>query len=182
MTVKEPRERPSWLLLCGVVFTVLVVDQLTKLWAVERLPDGAIDLGGSLRLRLVFNEASAFSIGGGSSWGPLVSLVGLVLIVGLVWYLRSAHGPLPVIAVGLVVGGAIGNLIDRAARSDRGFMGGGVVDFVDLQWWPVFNVADAAVVVGVILLVGVTIFGPSGTPSADDGPETVTEGTDGDDA
>jgi signal peptidase II len=56
------------------------------------------------------------------------------------------------IAIGMVLGGALGNLSDRAFRGGGGFLGGGVVDFVDLQWWPVFNVADSAIVVGAILL------------------------------
>ena len=59
------------------------------------------------------------------------------------------------VALGLVVGGAFGNLIDRASREGDGFLGGGVVDFVDLQWWPVFNVADSAIVVGALLLFAV---------------------------
>ena len=46
------------------------------------------------------------------------------------------------VAIGLVVGGRLGNLLDRALREGDGFLGGGVVDFIDLQWWPVFNVAD----------------------------------------
>jgi signal peptidase II len=56
------------------------------------------------------------------------------------------------VALGLVVGGALGNLTDRAFRAGDGFLGGGVIDFVDLQWWPVFNVADSGVVVGAVLL------------------------------
>jgi signal peptidase II len=58
------------------------------------------------------------------------------------------------VAIGLVFGGALGNLIDRAFREGDGFLGGGVVDFIDLQWWPVFNIADAAIVVGALLLFG----------------------------
>ena len=57
------------------------------------------------------------------------------------------------IAVGAIIGGAIGNLADRAFREGGGFFGGAVVDFIDLQWWPVFNVADSAIVVGGILVV-----------------------------
>ncbi len=60
-------------------------------------------------------------------------------------------------ALGLILGGALGNLADRAFRGS-GFFGGGVVDFIDLQWWPVFNVADSCVVIGGILLVIVTLF------------------------
>ena len=57
-----------------------------------------------------------------------------------------------IVAVGLIVGGAIGNLIDRAFRTDNGFLKGGVVDFIDLQWWPVFNIADAAIVIGGVMM------------------------------
>lgn len=167
MTVAGPRARPAWGLTALVAVLVVAVDQLTKWWAVDALADGPVEIVGSLQFRLIFNEASAFSIGGGSAWGPLVSVAGLVIIAGLLWFLRSSSGRLSAVAVGLVIGGAIGNLIDRAARSDRGFMGGGVVDFVDVGWWPVFNVADAAVVVGVILLVVLTLFASSERPAAE---------------
>jgi signal peptidase II len=165
------RGRTRWLLLGAVVGAVVVIDQLTKWWAVERLGDGPVELVGSLQLNLVRNLGSAFSIGGGSGWGALVLLAGLVIIIGLLRLARSTTSWLGVVALGLVIGGAIGNLIDRAARSDRGFMGGGVVDFVDLQWWPVFNVADAAVVVGVVVLVVLTIAGNRSTQSASGGEQ-----------
>lgn len=157
MNPSGPHARPAWGLTALVAVLVVVFDQLTKWWALEALADGPTDIVGSLQLRLVRNEASAFSIGGGSAWGPFVTLAALLIIAGLLWFLRSASGRLAAVAAGLVIGGAVGNLIDRAARSERGFMGGGVVDFVDLGWWPVFNVADAAVVVGVILLLVTTL-------------------------
>jgi signal peptidase II len=56
------------------------------------------------------------------------------------------------VALGLIAGGALGNLADRAFRAGDGFMGGAVIDFIDVQWWPVWNVADMALVFGVILL------------------------------
>jgi len=61
------------------------------------------------------------------------------------------------LAIGIITGGALGNLADRLFRADGSFFNGAVVDFIDLQWWPVFNVADAAVVMGglLIILVGV---------------------------
>jgi signal peptidase II len=152
--------------MAGVALAVVVLDQLTKWWAVERLADGAIDVVWTLRFSLVRNEASAFSIGGGSWWGPLVSVLGLVVIVVLVLQVRSGTSRLAAVAAGLVAGGAIGNLIDRATRSDKGFLRGGVVDFVDLQWWPVFNVADAAVVIGVLLLLATTLVSGADRPSA----------------
>ena len=142
--------RARWRLLLGVAAVVLVADQLTKWWATETLDDRMIDLVGSLRLRLVMNYGSAFSIAQGR--GALISLLALVIVAVLLRSGRYATRPASAFAIGLVVGGAIGNLLDRAFREGDGFLGGGVVDFVDLQWWPVFNVADSAIVVGAMVL------------------------------
>jgi signal peptidase II len=140
-----------WPLLLSVAAVVLALDQATKAWAVGRLGDGEIiDLVGSLRLRLTMNYGSAFSLADGR--GPLISLLALVVVALLLRTGRHATRPAMALALGLVLGGAFGNLIDRAFRAGDGFLGGGVVDFVDLQWWPVFNVADSAIVVGAIVL------------------------------
>jgi signal peptidase II len=129
--------RARWSLLAGVGAAVVVVDQLTKWWAVEALEGGrTIDLVGSLRLRLAINYGSAFSLAEGR--GALISLLALVIVAVLVRSGRYATRPGSAAAIGLVVGGAMGNLLDRAFRAGDGFLGGGVVDFVDLQWWPVF--------------------------------------------
>ena len=153
----EPHARPPatspgrrWLTLAGVAAVVVVADQLTKTWALRALADETIDLVGSLRLRLVFNTGSAFSIGAGL--GPVLAVVGVVVVVVLLRTSKDLDG-LPALAgLGLVLGGAVGNLADRAFRAGDGFLSGGVVDFVDLQWWPVFNLADAAICLGVGLL------------------------------
>lgn len=137
---------------------LVAVDQLTKHWAVNRLSDGrTIELVGSLRLWLTWNTGASFSMGEGRNIGPLVALLAFALVGWLLWsgHSRSVLGA---VAAGMVAGGAAGNLVDRAFRSgphgaEAGFLGGAVVDFIDLQWWPVFNVADAAVVVGAVLLV-----------------------------
>jgi signal peptidase II len=139
------------LLLAGVGVAVVAVDQLTKWWAVERLSGGrTIDVVGSLRFNLAFNTGSAFSLAQGR--GALISLLALVVVAVLLRSGRYATRASSAVAIGLVVGGALGNLLDRAFREGEGFLGGGVVDFIDLQWWPVFNVADSAIVVGAILL------------------------------
>lgn len=137
----------------GVALAVYTLDQLTKWWALERLSDGrTVDVVGSLRFNLAFNSGAAFSQGTGL--GPVIALVAIVVVVALLWTSRSATSRTSAVAVGLVVGGAVGNLSDRLLREGPGgFLGGAVVDFVDLQWWPIFNVADAGVVVGGILLV-----------------------------
>ncbi len=137
-----------WPLLLGTAAVVLVLDQLSKWWAVEVLDTRTIDLVGSLRLRLTINYGSAFSLANGR--GPLISLLAIVIVVILLRSGRHATRPAMAIAIGMVLGGAFGNLLDRAFRAGDGFLGGGVVDFVDLQWWPVFNVADSAIVVGAI--------------------------------
>ena len=78
---------------------------------------------------------------------------------------------LAAVALAMIVGGALGNVVDRALRAGNGgFLGGSVVDFIDLQWWPVFNVADMGVVVGAILLV-VSSFLPVPDDGDDDGAE-----------
>jgi signal peptidase II len=78
-----------------------------------------------------------------------------VVIVALLVSLRRNGSMLSAVGIGLVIGGAIGNVLDRLLRAGDGFLGGAVVDFIDLQWWPVFNVADMAITVGgVILVVG----------------------------
>lgn len=140
----------------GVAAAVVVLDQLTKSWAVRALADDhTIDLVGSLRFNLAFNTGASFSMGAGL--GPVFAAIVVVVVVLLLRYARHVTSAVGLIAVGMVVGGAIGNVVDRIFRAgvgdDRGFLGGAVVDFVDLQWWPIFNVADIGVVVGAILLV-----------------------------
>ena len=145
-----PAGRARWRLLLGVAAGILVIDQLTKWWAIESLPGRTVDIVGSLRLNLAMNYGSAFSVAEGR--GALISLLALVIVGVLLLSGRSATRPIVAVATGLVVGGAVGNLIDRALREGDGFLGGGVVDFIDLQWWPIFNVADSAIVVGAVLL------------------------------
>ncbi|MCU0272618.1 MAG: signal peptidase II [Acidimicrobiales bacterium] len=152
----------------GLAAVVLLVDQLTKHWALQELQTRNIDLFWTLRLNLVFNEGTAFSLGGGMGWlfGPLALAVSVVL---LRWAmrLRSLGARL---AIGAIVGGALGNLLDRAFRAGDGFLGGRVVDFIDLQWWPVFNVADIGIVVGAIALVLIGLVRGDDAYATVDGP------------
>ena len=137
----------------GVAAIVIALDQLTKWWALEGLspPDGPIDVIWTLRFNLTFNSGMAFSQGRGL--GPVIGAVALVVVVVLVMSVGRGASTLGAVAIGMVVGGAVGNLSDRLFRSDSGFLQGRVIDFIDVQWWPVFNVADAAVVIGGLLLV-----------------------------
>jgi signal peptidase II len=138
-------------LLAGVAAAALAFDQLTKWWAVSVLDDRTIKVVGSLRLQRTTNYAAAFSLGGGH--GALIPLVAIVAVVVLIRTGVTQGTTLGVIALALVLGGALGNLTDRAFRAGDGFLGGGVVDFIDAQWWPVFNVADMSVVIGAGLVL-----------------------------
>ena len=129
---------------------VLVLDALTKQWAVTALADGPIDLFGSVRLALTHNKAGAFGLGG--AFVPFLAVAALALVVVMV-LTGSATEKAPVaVALGLVLGGAFGNVADRVFRSP-GFLRGAVVDFVDVGFWPVFNLADSAITCGCILLL-----------------------------
>jgi len=130
---------------------VVALDQLTKHWALSALADGPTDLVGSLRLNLVFNDRASFGLGGEGNT-QLIAAIGLLLAAALITMGLRAERRGWALGLGILLGGALGNLIDRAFRAGDGFLGGGVVDFVDLQWWPVFNVADSAIVVGAIVL------------------------------
>ena len=149
-----------------VAAIVLALDQLTKWWALATVSDRTIDVVWTLRLHVTHNTGAAFSLFAGSGIGPLIALVAVGIVGVLLWPGRFVTSRLGTVALGMVLGGAVGNLIDRVFRGE-GVLDGAVVDFIDLQWWPVFNVADAAVVVGSILLVGTFAFGGDGGDGED---------------
>lgn len=128
---------------------VVAADQLTKWWAVRALSDGPMSFG-AVRLVLSHNRGAAFGLGSGVV--PLVVLAAISLVVALVVLGRSTGSTAMSVATGLLLGGAVGNLADRVARAP-GLFRGAVVDFVDLRWWPVFNLADSAITVGAVMLV-----------------------------
>jgi signal peptidase II len=138
-------------MVAAVAAAVIAIDQLTKTWAAHTLATRDIDLVGSLRLHLARNRGAAFSLGLGS--GGVVAVLAIVVVIVLITIGRSLDTRVGVLSLGLVLGGALGNLVDRAFRDGSGFLGGAVIDFIDLQWWPVFNVADMAVTIGGVLLV-----------------------------
>jgi signal peptidase II len=135
----------------GTVAVVILLDQVTKAMALEGLSGGrTVDIVWTLRLNLTFNYGMAFSAGTGA--GPLIGTVALGVAAWVARLgLRSAAWSHAVV-LGLVCGGALGNVIDRLFRGD-GWMRGGVVDFIDLQWFPVFNLADSAITVGAAAIV-----------------------------
>jgi signal peptidase II len=133
-----------------IAIVIVVLDQLTKAWAVSALDDRDIDLFWTLRFHLTRNSGMAFSRGEGL--GPVIGVLALIVVAALLVSLRRQAGAAGTVAVGLVVGGAAGNVVDRLFRSP-GWLRGAVVDFIDLQWWPIFNVADMAISCGGLLLI-----------------------------
>ena len=149
----------------GAALIVLVLDIITKWWAVQRLSDGsAIDLIGSLRFKLVYNQGMAFSTG--TNAGPFIGLLAIVVIVVLLRNLNKVDNLLSLIATGSIIGGATGNVVDRIFRGDS-FLSGAVIDFIDVQWWPVFNIADIGIVCGAIVMAISLIFFPAPIEQAD---------------
>lgn len=146
----------SHVLFGGLLLGVVVADQLTKAWVVANLPvHRPVDvfpwLAPILSFTSVQNTGVAFGLF--PALGDLFTLLSVIVVIGILIFRRTlpsvhvwVHG-----ALGLVVGGALGNVIDRLLR-------GYVVDFLDvnfwpLETWPVFNLADSAIVVGVAILL-----------------------------
>ena len=134
----------------AVAVVVVVVDQVTKSAALHHL-HRPVHLVGPLGLALQENTGSAFSLFTGD--GTVLEVVAGLLAAGVVWLAWRSWSLPMTIATGLVLGGAVGNLVDRAAR-------GRVVDFITLSHWPTFNVADACITVGVVLAAGRFLWSP----------------------
>jgi signal peptidase II len=162
-----------WRAPVAIALAVIALDQLTKHWAVTSLgTDREIDLFWTLRLNLAFNNGMAF--GQGQGFGPVIAVIATVVIVYLLVSLQTEASPMGTIGMGLLIGGAAGNLIDRLFRGDDGFLQGGVVDFIDLQWFPIFNIADIAINVGAALLILNSILAAR-AHRHDDSPEPIAD-------
>jgi signal peptidase II len=184
-TRRAPAGLSRWLPLAGAGALVLLIDQVTKAWAFDRLCE--IEAGYScavhaepvhviwtLQWNLAFNTGMAFSQGAES--GPIIAAVVMVIVGVLLFVARRIVSRVQLVLIGVVLGGALGNLVDRLVRAEDGFMSGAVVDFVDVQWWPIWNVADMAVVVGgiALALTGFTTEARDEGEAADGPGEPVT--------
>jgi signal peptidase II len=136
----------------GAALTVLVLDVVTKLIVVHVLPGHAPIrlLGGFLTLLLLRNSGAAFSIG--TSMTIVFTVIAAAVIVYILRAARKLRSLPWAITLGLLLGGATGNLADRIFRSP-GLFRGDVVDWIELPHWPVFNLADSAIVCGGVLAV-----------------------------
>ncbi len=159
----DPPARRRIVLLAGIAAGVLALDVLTKVLAVATLEDRPpVELlGGAIYLVLLRNPGAAFSMATGYTW--VLTIVALVVVAVIVRIARRLASPGWAIGLGLVLGGALGNLTDRLFRYP-GPLSGHVVDMVALfapdgSVWPVFNAADSGIVCGGILLVLMTLRG-----------------------
>jgi signal peptidase II len=151
MTDAPVRSSASKWLAYVLIAGVIVSDQLTKHWSLNALNAGkTIQIFWTLQLNLVFNSGMAFSQGQGV--GRVIGVLAIGVVIGLLMSLRKPMSLMTIIGTGLLVGGACGNILDRMFRGN-GWMSGAVVDFIDLQWFPVFNVADSAVTIGAGFLI-----------------------------
>jgi len=141
----------------AIAAAVLVADQLSKWWAVQRLAHGPIHVVSRLDFELSFNTGSAFSVFQGHT--AVIVALALALVAVLLVMVWRAPTVARAALLGLILGGALGNLADRFFRSDHG----AVVDFIALHFWPTFNVADSCIVVGCILLVVSLLRGSAGS-------------------
>jgi signal peptidase II len=126
----------------AVMVTVVLADQLTKWWALSRLSSGPIHVIGKLDLELSRNTGASFSLFQGKAVILVPIAVALIGVLSVMAWRAPTMGRAAII--GLIMGGALGNLADRFFRGDHG----AVVDFIALHFWPTFNVADASIVVG----------------------------------
>ncbi len=134
-----------------IISLVLLIDQVTKLIMVEYFPNQNIILTSCLNFSLVYNKGISFGLFNNYAYSNyfFVALSSLIVMFLLDW-LKKSKNNIEKIALELVVGGAIGNIIDRVIHQ-------GVVDFIELHWhqyyWPSFNIADSSICLGVCILI-----------------------------
>ena len=141
----------TFALALGAAATVVAVDQISKRWAESSFESERVEVVPDLLwFTYVENPGSAFSMFQDAGVWLGLAAAGAVGVIG--WALRTPRPGSEVIGLGLVMGGAVGNLVDRASRGD-GLLNGKVVDWIQVPNFPVFNMADAALTVGVGLVV-----------------------------
>jgi signal peptidase II len=135
------------LLLYATAAGIYAIDRVTK-WVVELRLSGRppVDLiPGVVRLRFTTNTGGAFGLFGGQAWlffGATAVVCAVIVVVS-----ASLQSRVAAVGLGLILGGALGNLTDRIVRGPRG-----VIDFIDFRVWPVFNAADSAIVIGALIV------------------------------
>jgi signal peptidase II len=174
------------LLVGAVAAVVLVLDQVTKTAVVAHLAEGEQRrlVGSILQLHLTRNAGAAFSTATGITW--VLTLVAVAVVVVVLRVASRLQSRIWAVTLGLLLGGALGNLSDRLFRAP-GVGRGHVVDFLELPHWPIFNLADSAIVTAGALVVLLTVLGvgldPDPQPERANNPaedESSRPGTDPD--
>ena len=162
-TEPVPQKPKRVALLAVIAATVVILDLLTKIIIVATVTPGESVrlLGGLVYFSLIRNPGAAFSMATGMTW--LLALVAIGVVIVIIRMAPKLRSTPWAVSLGLVLGGAIGNLIDRIFRSP-GFLQGHVVDFVSVfgpnaEYFPIFNVADSAITIGGISLVVTALLG-----------------------
>ena len=143
----------KWLAVTALL--VFLFDYASKELAIRNLSDGSIDvIGDLLRFNLVFNPGAAFSLASNAT--IFLSAFGISIAVVIFYYGRKVKSTPWAVALGLALGGIFGNLTDRIFR-EPGMLRGEVVDWIQLPNWPIFNMADSAVVCAAVLITILSI-------------------------
>lgn len=138
-------------LVAALVVGIIALDQLTKSLVVANLSDAPLSIvGTTVEFRLSRNTGGAFSLF--QEFTPVLAVLAVIVAVVLVRTLQRTQDRVILVALALVLAGAVGNLIDRMARSP-GFLRGAVIDFIRVGDFPSFNVADSSITIGAVLLV-----------------------------
>ena len=143
----------------ALAVAAVAADQGTKLWALSRLAGHRIIVlpGDWVELRLISNPGAAFSLGSGSTW--IFTLFAAAAVAVVPWFAARARSRSQAAALGLLLGGAAANLLDRLFRAPGPGVGR-VVDFIDYHGWFIGNVADIAIVAGVGILILLAVIPP----------------------
>jgi len=138
----------QWAALAAIAFAAIAADQLTKFIVTSRLAlDDGVHVVGPFWIHHVQNSGIAFGLFA-SATAVVILATGIAVTWMLVFFARSgARHPILPVALGLVIGGSMSNLLDRVRL-------GYVTDFLDFRWWPAFNLADSFIVIGVLVLLG----------------------------
>ncbi len=155
--------KKGFLSVVAISAAIILVDQLTKIWALNSLSEQTSFSGSRFQLILTFNSGSMLGLGGGVWWGLVVAVVAAVIIFVIWHFFLPTSNIVVIVGAGLMVGGSLGNLIDRAVRNSYSFLGGDVVDFIYFSTFSsastgfVFNVADVAFTIGAAIMIRVSL-------------------------
>lgn len=178
--VVRRKRGPLLLILAGFAVLAYSLDQLTKWWVSSTMVDGQVTpvLGSLLSWHYIRNSGAAFSIGENVTW--IFTLVMAAVVIGILVQARRLGSIWWSIALGMLLGGALGNLTDRLFR-EPSFGMGHVVDFIALPHFAIFNIADSSVVGSVILICILTLKGIplAGRTAAVAGGVQTADGSDG---